>query len=62
VKQPISCSEKRKHGDQNKLTKLKVAKKDERGYILENGTIIEDTFAEMFPFVVTSPAENPPFF
>ena len=44
------------------MTKLKVAKKDERGYILENGTIIEDTFAEMFPFVVTSPAENPPFF
>jgi len=31
------------------MTKLKVVKKDERGYILENGTIIEDTFAEMFP-------------
>jgi len=31
------------------MTDLKVVKKDERGYILENGTIIEDTFAEMFP-------------
>ncbi len=31
------------------MTNLKVVKKDERGYILENGTIIEDTFAEMFP-------------
>jgi len=28
---------------------IPVVKKDERGYILENGTIIEDTFAEMFP-------------
>jgi formylmethanofuran--tetrahydromethanopterin N-formyltransferase len=31
------------------MSELKVVKKDERGYILENGTIIEDTFAEMFP-------------
>ena len=29
------------------MTNLKVIKKDERGYILENGVIIEDTFAEM---------------
>jgi hypothetical protein len=43
------------------MTKLKVVKKDERGYILENGTIIEDTFAEMFLRVATSPA-NSPFF
>ena len=28
---------------------IPVVKKDERGYILKNGTIIEDTFAEMFP-------------
>jgi formylmethanofuran--tetrahydromethanopterin N-formyltransferase len=28
---------------------IPVVKKDERGYILENGVIIEDTFAEMFP-------------
>lgn len=28
---------------------IPVVKKDDRGYILENGTIIEDTFAEMFP-------------
>ena len=35
---------------------IPVVKKDERGYILENGTIIDDTFAEMFPDVVTSPA------
>ena len=31
------------------MTGLKAVKKDERGYILENGVIIEDTFAEMFP-------------
>ena len=31
------------------MTKLKAVKKDERGYILENGVIIDDTFAEMFP-------------
>jgi formylmethanofuran--tetrahydromethanopterin N-formyltransferase len=28
---------------------IPVVKKDEMGYILENGVIIEDTFAEMFP-------------
>jgi len=28
---------------------IPVVKKDKRGYILETGTIIEDTFAEMFP-------------
>jgi hypothetical protein len=27
---------------------IPVIKKDERGYILENGTIIADTYAEMF--------------
>jgi len=31
------------------MSELKLVKKDERGYILENGIIIEDTFAEMFP-------------
>jgi formylmethanofuran--tetrahydromethanopterin N-formyltransferase len=31
------------------MTKLKVIEKDKRGYILKNGVIIEDTFAEMFP-------------
>ncbi|MDH5462634.1 MAG: formylmethanofuran--tetrahydromethanopterin N-formyltransferase [Candidatus Bathyarchaeota archaeon] len=30
-------------------TELKVKKKTSEGYILENGVIIEDTFAEMFP-------------
>jgi hypothetical protein len=40
---------------------IPVVKKDERGYILENGVIIEDTFAEMFPVVVTSPAKLPLF-
>jgi len=29
-------------------TELKVKKKTSEGYILENGVIIEDTFAEMF--------------
>ena len=38
------------------MSELKVVKKDERGYILENGIIIEDTYAEMFPMLVTSPA------
>ena len=28
---------------------IPVVKKDERGYILENGLVIEDTYAEMFP-------------
>ncbi|UCC58629.1 MAG: formylmethanofuran--tetrahydromethanopterin N-formyltransferase [Candidatus Bathyarchaeum sp.] len=28
---------------------IPVVKKDERGYILKTGTIIDDTFAEMFP-------------
>jgi formylmethanofuran--tetrahydromethanopterin N-formyltransferase len=28
---------------------IPVIKKDERGYILQNGTIIEDTYAELFP-------------
>jgi formylmethanofuran--tetrahydromethanopterin N-formyltransferase len=28
---------------------IPVVKKDEQGYILKNGTIIDDTFAEMFP-------------
>jgi len=41
------------------MTKLKAVKKDEKGYILENGIIIEDTFAEMFPIVATSPAKSP---
>ena len=35
------------------MTKLKVVKKTEEGYILENGVIIEDTFAEMFYHMVT---------
>ena len=39
------------------MTKLKVFKKDERGYILENGIIIEDTFAEMFHPMVTIHSE-----
>ena len=40
---------------------IPVVKKDERGYILENGTIIEDTFAEMLPFLEMSPV-NQTFF
>ena len=35
---------------------IPVVKKDKRGYILETGTIIEDTFAEMLPFLEMSPA------
>ncbi|MDH5173918.1 MAG: hypothetical protein OEW43_01525, partial [Elusimicrobiota bacterium] len=34
------------------VTKLKVKEKTSIGYILENGCIIDDTFAEMFPMWV----------
>ena len=40
------------------MSELKVVKKDERGYILENGIIIEDTYAEMFHHMVMLPSEN----
>ena len=40
---------------------IPVVKKDERGYILEKGIIIEDTYAEMFPLMESSPAKFPFF-
>ncbi len=47
-----------------KVGDIAVVKKTEMGYILENGCLIEDTFAEMFPTLVTSPERSPrnPFF
>ena len=49
-----------------KESKLEVIKKEDNGDFIvktENGNIctIEDTFAEMYPYVVTSPAKSPFF-
>lgn len=41
---------------------LQVVKKTPIGYILENGMEIEDTFAEMFLILATSPTAHPLFF
>jgi len=43
-----------------RLGSLKVVNKSPTGYVLENGTEIVDTFAEMFPLMEISPAY--PFF
>jgi len=34
---------------------IPAVKKTDMGYILKNGMVIEDTFAEMFPMLETSP-------
>ena len=50
-----------------KESNLEVIKKDDNGDFIvkdrDSGNIctIEDTFAEMFPYVVTSPAKSPFF-
>jgi len=40
---------------------IPIVKKTNMGYILKNGRVIEDTFAEMLPTVEITPAK-PPFF
>ena len=40
---------------------IPVVRKTDMGYILKNGMVIEDTFAETFPLVEISPAK-PLFF
>ena len=47
-----------------KVGDLKVVKKSDVGYILENGTIIVDTFAETCTLIETahSVLSKPPFF
>ena len=41
-----------------KVGDIPVVKKTDMGYILKNGCLIEDTFAEMFPTLEISPV-NP---
>ena len=47
-----------------KLGDLKVVKKTPTGFVLENGTEIEDTFAEMFHHTATADSvlEKSPLF